>query len=80
MPPWMKLGQALLLLPMTSNQELTKKPAPEHAEIQSTGARPAAEIGRADVLALFRLLMREPPTDHDFKSCPICKRYGITAI
>jgi hypothetical protein len=34
----------------------------------------------AELLALFRLLTREPPPDHDFKTCPICKRYGITSI
>jgi hypothetical protein len=35
---------------------------------------------RADLVALFRLLLREPPADHDFKTCPLCKRYGITSI
>lgn len=35
---------------------------------------------RADLVALFRLLLREPPPDHDFKTCPLCKRYGITSI
>lgn len=33
-----------------------------------------------ELLALFRLLMREPPADHDFGTCLICKRYGITGI
>ena len=33
-----------------------------------------------ELLALFRLLVREPPTDHDFRTCPICKQYGITGI
>jgi len=49
-----------------------------------SGDEPAsknAENGnRADLIALFRLLLREPPPDHDFKTCPICKRYGITHI
>lgn len=35
---------------------------------------------RLELIALFRLLMREPPADHDFRTCPICKRYGITRI
>ena len=35
---------------------------------------------RADLIALLRLLIREPPADHDFHTCPICKRYGITRI
>ena len=33
-----------------------------------------------ELLALLRLLTREPPRDHDFKTCPICKRHGITTI
>jgi len=35
---------------------------------------------RGDLVALFRLLLKEPPPDHDFKTCPICKEYGITSI
>jgi hypothetical protein len=38
------------------------------------------ESDQAALLALFRLLVREPPRDHDFRTCPICKRYGITKI
>jgi hypothetical protein len=38
------------------------------------------ENRRAELLALFRLLVREPPKDHDFRACPICKGYGITKI
>jgi hypothetical protein len=34
----------------------------------------------AELLALFRLLVKEPPPDHDFRTCPICKQYGITSI
>ena len=34
----------------------------------------------AEIVALFRLLMREPPSDHDFRTCPICMRYGIIEI
>lgn len=41
---------------------------------------PVENTARADLVALFRLLLREPPPDHDFKTCPICKRYGITHI
>jgi hypothetical protein len=37
-------------------------------------------VREAQLLALFRLLTKEPPPDHDFKTCPICKRYGITKI
>jgi hypothetical protein len=32
------------------------------------------------LLALLRLLTREPPPSHDFKTCPVCKQYGITKI
>jgi len=35
---------------------------------------------RGDVVALFRLLLREPPPEHDIKACTVCKRYGITSI
>jgi hypothetical protein len=31
-------------------------------------------------VALFRLLMREPSADHDFRTCQICRRFGITTI
>jgi hypothetical protein len=34
----------------------------------------------AEIVALLRLLTREPPPGHDFATCPICKRYGITKI
>jgi hypothetical protein len=38
------------------------------------------ETARAELLTLLRLLVREPPPDHDFATCPTCKRYGITSI
>jgi len=41
---------------------------------------PTPESERADIVALFRLLMREPPKDHDFRTCPVCERHGITSI
>jgi hypothetical protein len=40
----------------------------------------APETERADLVPLFQLLLRQPPPDHDFATCPICKRYGITTI
>jgi len=40
----------------------------------------ARTIRRAELLALFRILMKEPPPDHDFATCPICKRFGLTSI
>lgn len=30
-----------------------------------------------ELVALFRLLMREPPPGHNFKTCPICQEHGI---
>ena len=35
---------------------------------------------RGGLLPLLRLLTREPPLGHDFKTCPVCKRYGIKQI
>jgi len=35
---------------------------------------------RADLISLFQLLVRQPPPDHDFRTCPICRRHGITQI
>jgi hypothetical protein len=32
------------------------------------------------LLPLFRLLVREPPEGHDFATCPVCKRHGITDL
>jgi hypothetical protein len=34
----------------------------------------------AELVALLRLLTREPPRGHDFTTCPTCKRHGITKI
>jgi hypothetical protein len=58
---------------------------PENPEISFSREKGALETTaqdnrRAELLALFRLLVREPPKDHDFRACPICKRYGITRI
>jgi len=33
-----------------------------------------------DILLLFRLLLNNPPPDHDCKTCPIYRRYGITRL
>lgn len=34
----------------------------------------------ADLLPLLRILLQEPPEGHDFATCPICCRWGITHI
>jgi len=54
-------------------------PDAERSEIRE----PNAEVEKApspELLALFRLLIREPPAEHDFGTCPTCKEYGITSI
>lgn len=33
-----------------------------------------------DILPLIYILLKNPPPDHDFKTCPICKEYGITEL
>lgn len=39
-----------------------------------------SRVEEDELLTLFRLLTRDPPPDHDFTTCPICKEYGITEI
>jgi len=29
---------------------------------------------------LFRILLKEPPPDHNFETCEVCKGYGITQL
>jgi hypothetical protein len=33
-----------------------------------------------DILPLFRLLLQSPPPEHECKTCPICRKYGITEL
>ena len=33
-----------------------------------------------DILPLIRLILREPPPGHDFKTCPTCKQHGIKEL
>jgi hypothetical protein len=42
--------------------------------------RPDQQNERGALIALLRLLTREPPPGHDFKTCPVCKKYGVTRI
>ena len=39
---------------------------------------PKEERAPAELIALFRLLVKEPPPDHNFETCEICKDHGIT--
>jgi hypothetical protein len=53
------------------------------ARLKQESERPnllSPEVARAELLTLLRLLVREPPPDHNFQTCPTCKRYGITSI
>lgn len=45
---------------------------------QGTGE--AEQADQAALVALFRLLMREPDHGHDFATCPVCKQYGTSSI
>jgi hypothetical protein len=56
------------LYPENEQCEAGKPPA-------NTAPGPSPEL-----IALFRLLVREPPPDHDFGTCQICNRYDITGI
>lgn len=57
-----------------------RKNAPQAEETAPTEVRLADEEEKAYLIPLFRLLMKRPPADHDFRTCPICTRYGITEI
>lgn len=48
--------------------------------IHEAAEEPAKPNIDPSLIALFRLLTRQPPADHDFATCPICKRYGIESI
>lgn len=58
----------------TMNREKNEEVPPLEAEKE-----PVAR-DEADLTPLFRLLMRQPPKDHHFETCPICNRYGIREI
>lgn len=74
-PPLRTQRKTLTFSPML--RESKTEPGLPSTEVKPEGIE---ESERAALLALFRLLVREPPRDHDFRACPICKRYGITKI
>jgi hypothetical protein len=47
----------------------------ENPEVQN-----AQEPIGPELMALFRLLLKVAPQEHDFAQCPICKKHGITRI
>ena len=52
----------------------------EEKTAQAEETAPASGELRADLMALFRLLLKQPPKEHDIRNCPICKRFHITEI
>lgn len=60
----------------SDSSKLSPKAEAQPEEQQET----IQDARRDEVVALFRFLMKEPPQDHDFRTCPTCKRYGITGI
>ena len=68
------------MLLMADAHELPEKNVQEENRSESPAGTPSEHVERGALLALLRLLMREPPPGHDFKTCPICRRYGITEI
>jgi hypothetical protein len=34
----------------------------------------------AELIPLFSILITQPAKEHDFKTCPVCKRYGTVEI
>lgn len=46
---------------------------------QATDGKQSNDVTQ-QLLPLFTLLMRDPPEGHDFATCPVCKRYGITSL
>ena len=55
-------------------EEPKATPHGEDHEVSESGA------GDAALVALLRLLTREPPSDHDFTTCPLCTQHGIEKI
>jgi hypothetical protein len=47
--------------------------------VPQNASRPGA-YEEPTLLALFRLIIKDPAVDHDFRTCATCKRYGITEI
>jgi len=74
-----RIGQRSQLCLVQMKREHAKTaPSDEGRDKNPEGGTERVEPGA--LLELLRLLTREPPQDHDFKTCPICKRYGITKL
>lgn len=71
-------GPALECLRMRTRDEAFK--GEKQAPLDPPKAKKDEEVPVYDLMPLFTLLVRQPPKDHDFRTCPICQRYGITEI
>jgi hypothetical protein len=47
---------------------------------ESVQQEPKKERVPAELIALFRILLKEPSPDHSFETCEICKANGITRL
>lgn len=47
---------------------------------ESENQEPKKERVPAELIVLLRILLKEPPPDHDFATCEICKAHGITQL
>jgi len=47
---------------------------------ESERQEPKKERVPADLIALLRILLQEPPPNHDFETCEICKAHGVTQL
>lgn len=66
---------------MSAKRESSEKRSQDEEKTQGQKTGTSDRMGGPmELVALLRLLTREPPPGHDFKTCPICKRYGITGI
>lgn len=50
-------------------------PAKKHEQ-----KRERADALSAELVILIKALLKEPPPNHDFATCPLCKKFGITRI
>jgi hypothetical protein len=47
---------------------------------ESANEEPKEERVPIELIALLRILKREPPPDHNFETCLICRELGITQL
>jgi hypothetical protein len=63
---------------MSRAPENLKEPPVDTQDRDARSSDERAE--RAALLSLLRLLTQEPPHEHNFETCAICKDHGITKI